>query len=61
MYGIFKGMMIRFLRAAVATSVPILIQIIQESTDPMLMLITPVLMALGKALRAKFGWDWLPV
>jgi len=61
MYGIFKGMMIRFLRAVVATTVPILIQILQESTDPTIMLIAPVLMALGKALRAKFGWNWLPV
>ena len=61
MYGIFKGMMIRFLRAVVAIAVPILIQIIQESQDPTIMLIAPVLMAIGKALRAKFGWTWLPV
>jgi len=58
---IFIRMMIRFLRAGVAIAVPILIQIIQESTDPTIMLIAPVLMAIGKALRSKFGWDWLPV
>jgi len=58
---VFKRMFIRFLRAIVAMAVPILIQIIQESTDPTLMLIAPVLMAIGKALRAKFGWTWLPV
>ena len=58
---IFIRMMIRFLRAGVAITVPILIQIIQESTDPTLMLIAPALMAIGKALRAMFGWTWLPV
>ena len=58
---VFKSMAFRFLRAAVAMAVPLLIQLMQESTDPTIMLIAPVLMAVGKALRAKFGWTWLPV
>jgi len=58
---VFKGMSRRFLRAVVALAVPLLIQVMQESTDPTIMLIAPVLMAVGKALRAKFGWTWLPV
>ncbi|MFH2076329.1 MAG: hypothetical protein ABIJ57_13450 [Pseudomonadota bacterium] len=58
---LFKRMAYRFLRAAVAMAVPLAIQALQESTDPTIMLIAPVLMAIGKALRAKFGWTWLPV
>ena len=52
---------LRFIRAGIATLIPILIQMLQDSSDPTWMAIAPVLMMIGKYLRNKFGWTWLPV
>lgn len=58
---VIMGALKRLGRATVAISVPLLIQYLQNSTDPTIMLVAPALMALGKALRDKYGWTWLPV
>lgn len=51
----------RFGRGIVAMAVAAGVQYLNESTDPTILLIAPALMALGKALRDKYGWTWLPV
>jgi len=51
----------RFGRGAVAIAVPLAIQYFQNSTDPTIMVVAPALMALGKGLRDKYGWSWLPI
>jgi len=51
----------RGFRAGVAIAVPLVIQYITTSTDTEIMAIAPVLMGIGKYLRDKYGWKWLPV
>jgi len=47
-----KRMIVRFLRATVATALPAYIQL--KMADPKYLALTPVLMALAKFLRTKF-------
>jgi hypothetical protein len=51
----------RLFRGAVAVAIPMLIDYLTKSSNPKLFVITPLLLALGKALRTWFpNLTWLP-
>jgi len=59
---VFKEMLKRAARSAVAIGAAIGVQALTNSTDPTILAIAPILMAIGKGLRTKFaGAWWLPV
>jgi len=58
---LIKAALKRFGRGAVAIAIPLAIQYFQNSTDPTIMIVAPALMALGKGLRDKYKWGWLPI
>jgi len=60
-FSFIKGALKRFGRGVVAIAVPLAVQYFQNSTDPTIMLIAPVLLALGKGLRDKWGLSWIPI
>lgn len=51
----------RAFRAGVALAVPLAIQYVNNSTDPVILGLAPVLMAMGKILRDKYGLKFIPV
>lgn len=53
-----KRVVIRFVRVFVSAGISAVLSQIQN--DPKLMLIAPVISALGKALREKYNLTWLP-
>jgi|GEM_PF-6912005 len=57
----FIGSAKRLFRAAVATGLPLALQWLLNSQDPTIMALTPALMAVGKFLRDRFGWKWIPI
>lgn len=49
----------RFLRAAIAVIIAGAAE--RYADNPLWLGLAPILMAIGKGLRDKMGWDWIPV
>lgn len=49
----------RFVRSLISTAIATGIAILQE--DPRYAVLIPILQTVGKYLREKYGWSWIPV